>query len=103
MIFLFLFSSALVFSDTDETSALYFDQPRNAAAGIPSSFPQSYPLVWNGNVVLDSLNVNATDATVYSLNPGQYRIKFSALKHFGNPLNDDDFEIYNSPEFYLVL
>ena len=103
MIFLFLFSSALVFLDNVEEPAVSFDIPRNAAAGIASSFPQSYPVVWTGKVVLNSLNGNASVTTMHSLNPGEYRIKFSALKHFGNPLHDNDIEVYNSPAFYLVF
>ncbi|CAF1289121.1 unnamed protein product [Adineta steineri] len=96
-------SSAVMFTDTDESEAVIVDPPRNAAAGVGTSFAESYPAVWNGKVVLNSVNGNASVTTMRNLNPGTYRIQFSALKHFGNPSNDNDFEVFNSPAFKLVF
>ncbi|CAF3778309.1 unnamed protein product [Adineta steineri] len=96
-------SSAVMFTDSDESEAVIVDPPRNAAAGVGTSFAESYPAVWNGKVVLNSVNGNASVTTMRNLNPGTYRIQFSALKHFGNPSNDNDFEVFNSPAFNLVF
>ncbi|CAF3980441.1 unnamed protein product [Adineta steineri] len=96
-------SSAVMFTDSDESEAVIVDPPRNAAAGVGTSFAESYPAVWNGKVVLNSVNGNASVTTMRNLNPGTYRIQFSALKHFGNPSNDNDFEVFNSPAFNLMF
>lgn len=36
------------------------------------------------------------------LSAGPYRIRFSALKHFGNASNPNDYEIYRTPSFNLI-
>ena len=99
---MFLFSSAIVYFDQNGGRAYYRNLARNAAADVARSFVHSYPTVWNGKVVLDSLDGTGPQ-TIHNLNPGQYRIRFSALKHFGNPLNDYDYEVYDSPAFNLVF
>ena len=51
-----------------------------------------------------SLNGNVLTTRLFpTLDPGQYRIRFSALKHFGDATNHDDFDIYCSPPFNLLL
>ncbi|CAF0768404.1 unnamed protein product [Adineta ricciae] len=41
-------------------------------------------------------------STTSNLPQGQYRVRFSALKNFGNPSNPNDYDFYRSPPFFLV-
>ena len=89
---------------------------------IFSIFPCSYGLLSNGGVFKNLYrNIGPSNAQSYftargitwfgkvysgtGSNPlpaGQYRIRFSALKHFGNISNPNDFEVYRTPVFQLV-
>ena len=73
---------------------------RNVVPGVTSGYTPSLSVAWHGQFVLDA---TLDDEPVYRLQRGQYRIRFSALKHFGNPLNSDSYEIYYSPPFNLIL
>ncbi len=64
---------------------------------------QSITIPWIGQVSPLISKNNATEEDIHTLNPGLYRIKFSALKHFGNPEKSGDFDIYFTPPFDLVF
>jgi len=72
----------------------FINIPRNVALSVVQSFYQSYQQFWYGYVY--------TGTSLYRLSAGQYRIRFSALKHFGNISNPNDFETYVTPPFNLV-
>ncbi|KAI9033957.1 peptidase S8/S53 domain-containing protein [Phycomyces nitens] len=53
---------------------------------------------WRGSITTSSVN---TSAQIIHVPQGIYRIKLSALKIFGNPLEDKDWEVWTSPELAL--
>lgn len=57
---------------------------------------------WSGDVCPGVLNETCSHQQASLLPSGEYRIRFSALKHFGNSTNPDDFEVYRTPAFNLV-
>ncbi len=67
---------------------------RNVGPSGIQSYTQSSQYAWGG--LVDS-GYGAS-----SLPVGQYRIRFSALKHFGNISNPNDFQVYRTPLFNLV-
>jgi hypothetical protein len=76
--------------------------PRNVATTTVEGFLQSYNASWGGQICTKTLNQPCSDQEAIFLSSGQYRIQFSALKHFGNNTNPADFEVYRTPPFDLV-
>ncbi|CAF1174551.1 unnamed protein product [Adineta ricciae] len=77
------------------------DISRNTAVET-QSFSDSYQLLWYGSVCAAKSIKNCTTATASRLPQGQYRLRFSALKHFGNISNPNDYDVYRSPSFLLT-
>jgi len=75
---------------------------RNVVSPLAQSFSQYYAIFWNGYVCPTILDGNCTDAQSNVVPPGEYKIRYSALKHFGNVMNPQDFDVYITPPFKLV-
>lgn len=83
-------------------TVFYFpNMPRNTAVDV-HSFNQSFDTFWRGYVCTDVIVDNCLTSPPIRLVPNKYRIRFSALKHFGNFMNPNDFEVYVTPAFNLV-
>lgn len=67
---------------------------RNVNNDNAQSYSQYYTLSWYGEVY--------SGETIRNVSAGEYRIRYSALKHFGNVENPNDFEVYRSPIFNLI-
>ncbi|CAF1210399.1 unnamed protein product [Adineta ricciae] len=76
--------------------------PRNVANVGVYSYTQLVRLSWNGLVHKPS-STNNSSGEIQRLDPGRYRVQFAALKHFGNPKNFSDYEIYRTSPFNLVF
>ena len=98
---MFLSSYGLIFSDLNNETIYQSDRWRNVAEKI-SPFTEYRIDSWLGEICPDVSNQNCSSSQPIRLAPGQYRIRFSALKHFGNLTNPDDFEIHHTPPFNLV-
>ncbi|KAJ3148311.1 hypothetical protein HDU86_007493 [Geranomyces michiganensis] len=75
---------------------------KNLARNVDSSaqgFVQGgYQYPWNGATTL-----SPSDNGILNLLPaGKYKLRFTALKHFGDASNPKDFDVYTSPAFNLV-
>lgn len=101
MCFFFLYSYGLIHSDNDNETVYYRHKWRNAATTI-SPFSVYNLIEWRGDVCPDISNANCSRLQPIRLSLGQYRLRFSALKHFGNEMNSNDFERYYTPAFNLV-
>jgi len=89
---------------TQDTGALYWaNAPRNLALASGNIFAVLNGISWNGQISQIKLDKNYTSPSISNLLPGQYRIRFSALKHFGNDMEPDDYEVYLTPKFNLVF
>ena len=99
--FFFLYSSALVYFEDSSYDTPLFNLPRNVAVGTKTTYSVAYTVLWNGQFIVKVLDGSTRDRQVNNLRPGRYRIKFSALKHFGNSSIPNDFEVYHSPPFDL--
>jgi hypothetical protein len=74
---------------------------RNTVTDLQSFF-SCFILFWNGYICPEDDDKSCSDENAIQLLPDQYQIQFSALKHFGNSSNSNDFDIYLSPIFELV-
>ncbi|CAF4248181.1 unnamed protein product, partial [Adineta steineri] len=90
-----------VYGENLFTRAFYVNLIRNAAAAA-QGYRQSYDINWLGRVSVVFTNETSSWLVTTRLPPGQYRIRFSALKHFGDIDNADDFDIYDTPIFNLI-
>ena len=61
----------------------------------------AYAVVWNGDVLQPDANGSYTNPQFSRLPAMNYRLKFSALKHFGNRFSNNDFETYYTPPFRI--
>jgi hypothetical protein len=86
----------------DENTFYQENVPRNVASAEVQSYSASISLTWNGDVCPKVFNGTCPDSQPKLLPSGNYRIRVSTLKHFGNSTNPNDFEIYRSPAFNLV-
>ncbi|CAF1033567.1 unnamed protein product [Adineta steineri] len=78
------------------------DWPRNADVKIETDYLKSYPYLWKGQIAQIFFSGNTSIIFNQKLPPGQYRVRYSALKNFGNYNNSDDFDVYITPVFNLV-
>jgi hypothetical protein len=76
--------------------------PRNVATSSSQSHRQYYLYLWSGEVNDVVTSQNISFVTTRQLSFGHYKLRFSALKHFGNFTDNDDFDIYYTPSFNLV-
>ena len=76
--------------------------PRNVANPFAQSFSTGYGHLWRGHVCPPNLGITCTRATASLLPTGQYKIRYAALKHFGNHSVSDDYDVYYTPSFTLV-
>jgi hypothetical protein len=102
MKFYSLHSYGVVYSVLSEEAFYMINVPRNVATPESQSFLQYYPSVWNGHVCSKMVDANCTISESIMLPSGEYRIRFSALKHFGNASNPADYDVYLTPPFSLV-
>lgn len=56
---------------------------------------------WNGELLQDDGSVVAVQGNTQLSENGMYRLRISLLKHFGNLVNDTDFEVHMSEPFSL--
>lgn len=98
----FLFSYGLVRSADSENTLYLANQPRNVASLTVQYFAPVVVKIWSGYVCPNIMNATCSNAQAIRLPPESYRIRFSALKHFGNLTNPMDFEVYYTPAFNLV-
>jgi hypothetical protein len=98
----FLYSYGLMRFHHDQNTFYQADVPRNVASTGVQSYSTSLSLSWNGDVCPNVFNGTCSDSQTEILSSGEYRIRFAALKHFGNSTNPNDFEVYRSPAFNLV-
>ena len=98
---LYLSSYGFIYSDLNDGIIYQSDRWRNVAEEI-SPFTVANVDTWLGYVRPDVSNMNSSSSGLIRLVPNQYRIRFSALKHFGNLTNPDDFEVHYTPPFNLV-
>lgn len=76
--------------------------PRNVASLEVQSYNAFMSVIWNGGVCQGTFNETCLDSQRTRIPAGVYRLRFSALKHFGNVENSADFEVYRTPSFNLV-
>ncbi|CAF4696004.1 unnamed protein product, partial [Rotaria sp. Silwood2] len=93
-------SYGYVFDDSNDKPVVYTNLVRNAA--VAGSHAQFYGISWSGQVSVSVRNGSLVGYETTSLPDGRYKIRFSALQHFGNPENPNDFDIYESPTFKLI-
>lgn len=98
----FLYSYGLLREQSSDNALYWMNRPRNVASLNVQSFSPLSLKTWAGKVCLGVSNATCSDSQTNLLPSGQYRIRFSALKHFGNPMNPNDYEIYRSPKFNLI-
>ena len=91
-----------MYSDYSNEAFYLTNVRRNTAVPDVASFMQYYPLVWTGHVCQKMLGANCTDSEAIQLPSGEYRIRFAALKHFGNANDPADYDIHLTPSFNLV-
>jgi hypothetical protein len=101
-VFFFLYSYGLIRAENSEDAFFWINVPRNVASNEVQSYYVAYGIFWSGDICPKVLNATCSDSETDRLPSGEYRIRFSALKHFGNSTNPDDFEVYHTPVFYLV-
>jgi hypothetical protein len=97
-----LYSYGLAYSSSDGGAFYLTSVSRNVVSPLAQSFSQFYAIFWNGYVCPTILGGNCTDAQSNTIPPGEYKIRYSALKHFGNDMNPNDFDVYITPPFKLV-
>ncbi len=102
MNFFFFHSYGVVFSEHDDTPLFKTNAPRNVNSTSVESFSVFYIIIWKGRVCPKMLGANCTNLQASPVPPGQYKLRFSALKNFGNATNPADFDIYRTPPFNLV-
>ena len=96
------FSYGLVYY-ADGSGAFYMiNVPRNVVGPRAQSFTRLYGRYWTGHVCLKNFTASHSKEKVSSLAVGYYRIRYSALKHFGNINNPNDYDVYHTPPFALV-
>ena len=82
---------------------MYFENlPRNIAATSSRSYEQYSLYWWSGLVSKVVTNESQSSLLTTRLTRGYYKLRFSALKHFGNFSQTGDFEVYYSPSFYWI-
>ncbi len=74
----------------------------NVQRNGPQPLTLTYDMSWKGHVCPTILGANCTNLTANTVSPGQYKIRFSALKHFGDDTDPADFDIYRTPPFNLT-
>jgi len=75
--------------------------PRNTV--VPTqTFTEFDTYYWYGDVFILSNNNLGTAGSLVPLPTGQYRLRCSALLHFGNVSNPNDFDRYYSPIFNIT-
>lgn len=81
---------------------LYFDNvPRNVISRT-QSFRPAYGCVWKGHTCTKNLTMDCTMENSSELAAGNYRLRYAALKHFGDKNKPDDYDVYYTPPFSLV-
>lgn len=89
--------------EVEDSVAFYYpDIPRNAGSNLAAPFIPFYNVNWNGLVCRREFGVGCDNANTVLLLAGQYRIRFSALKHFGNAAKSNDYDVYVTPLFNLI-
>ena len=84
------------------TGPLYFyNVPKNGATLTGQSYRPYYIFSWTGYVSNIVSNEDSTLNTTRLL-PGQYKLRFSALKHFGDRTNNNDYDVHYTPMFNMV-
>ncbi|CAF1060132.1 unnamed protein product [Rotaria sordida] len=84
-----------------QAPAFYINLVRNTAISF-RSYSQSYEITWLGLVSKFVSNGSSLWLETARLPNGQYKLRFSALKHFGNEKNAEDYDIYETPTFNLI-
>lgn len=103
MFFFFLsFSYGLVYSAEGSSAFYMINVPRNVVGPGAQSFTRLYGRYWTGHVCPKNFTANYSKDKASSLPIGYYRIRYSALKHFGNVNNPNDYDVYYTPPFALV-
>ncbi|UJR22388.1 hypothetical protein I4U23_025449 [Adineta vaga] len=75
--------------------------PRNTGVAT-QTFSDRDIYTWYGYVCAADSLVSCLNGTISAIPQGQYRIRISALKHFGNATNPNDYDVYRSPSFFLT-
>ena len=87
----------------DSEATLYLANPaRNVASAQVQYFAQYTPQFWYGHVCPNVMSQTCSNAQTIRVPAGVYRIRLSALKHFGNITNPLDYDVYNTPAFNLI-
>lgn len=91
----------------DSDNHLLYEKEALRNVADTDSYPHSvsYGYIWHGKVSMFTTNPPQPESNNYTdaqLSPGKYRIRFSALKHFGNRESITDYEQYCSPPFQLT-
>ncbi|CAF3955288.1 unnamed protein product [Rotaria sp. Silwood1] len=86
--------------DPLQRKPLYFvNVPRNGATGFSESYEEYSLYLWSGLVAQVVTIQNDLFLRTTRLAPGRYKLRFSALKNFGDYRNDNDYEVYYTPSF----
>jgi len=92
-----------LYLDDYEAILVFQDWPRNVAPPNTQSHTTSYDFLWNGKSSTFFPDQMVIDPVTKTLPVGQYKVRFIALKHFGDLMNPNDYEVYTTPPFNLVL
>jgi len=76
--------------------------PRNVAQTETQGYTTYTQYTWHGRVCLRSTGQPITSCSRSTLATGNYRIRFLALKPFGNRNVASDYDIYYTPVFRLT-
>lgn len=98
----FLLSFGLLRRSATQDAFYLTNLPRHVGAEEVQAYSPYSSVFWFGDVCQGVLNQTCLDSQTNLLSPGIYRLRFSALKHFGNATNPADFEVYRTPPFELV-
>src|ERR1700722_6117361 len=95
----FLYSFGLLYASDGIGPMFLVNLPRNVASFTSQSYSPYYLIQWSGQVCLDFSSEGCISTQPSTLPAGEYKIRFSALKHFGNPMNPNDYEVFRTPAF----
>ncbi|CAF1482172.1 unnamed protein product [Rotaria magnacalcarata] len=94
-------SLGMVYNDRGTGPLYFYNVPRNGATLRGQGYRPYYGFTWTGYVTkIDPDQGNTFNAT--RLLPGQYKLRFSALKHFGDRNNNNDYDVHYTPMFHVV-
>lgn len=94
------YSCGYVYCDDSGSEFRFVNAARNVR-GASTGFSQYNDCSWYGQVCPKNLNTTCAVKDITDLVSGTYVIQFSALKHFGNQSNPDDYDNYRTPPFEL--